>query len=283
MDVLIIGGSRFVGPYLVRRLLKNNHRVSLFNRGLISSEYKDVIFIKGDRNNGFSIKHKFDVVIDMCAYDGKQTEMAISQLDFKFFINIGTAASYKKTELFPLNETSSLGDWPLWGRYNKGKVDCERVLSKSGISFATIRPVYILGPHNYCNREYFIYSRIRQGISLVLPGNGQALVQFVFARDVADCIAMIAERKEDGAFNCAGDDLITLRGLVEEMGEVVGREPHLQFNQKTDGQKFDENEFPFANENLVCTNDKIKSLGIRFTPLLKGLKDDYVKHYSKTS
>src|SRR4030095_7050699 len=184
MDILIIGGSRFVGPLLVSLLEK--HSLTVFNRGRIPVEYpENVEFIKGDRDEMFNIDKKFDAVVDMCAYEGRQTKAAIEELDFSFFLHMSTAAVYRKSEIFPLNELSPIGEWPLWGEYNKGKVQCEKVLSESGLDYAAIRPVYILGPNNYAPRERFIYSRLRKGQEMILPGNGEALAQFVFAKDVA--------------------------------------------------------------------------------------------------
>lgn len=281
MDILVIGGSRFVGPLLVERLLRKKHRVTVFNRGFLQSHYKGVEFVQGDRDDGFRIKERFDAVIDMCAYTPRQTKTALEQIDSGFFVHMSTAAVYKKTEIFPLTEQSPIGDWPLWGDYNKGKVGCERVLEESGVRFAAIRPVYILGPKNYCDRERFIYSRIRAGVPLVIPGNGKALIQFVFAKDVAESIALVTEKKAKGAFNCAGDEAITLRGLVEEMGKIVGKTPLYRFNPERDGENFDDTEFPFANENFVCSNARLRKLGMEFTSLLKGLKEDYQNYYSK--
>lgn len=163
MKILIIGGSRFVGPYLID-MLQKDHEVTVFNRGTIQKEYpKHVKFLKGDRDSKFTIKEHFDVAIDMIAYTGPQIKNSIDHLNFDFFVNFGTAASYKKSGIFPLVEEFILGDWPVWGDYNKGKVDCENILKKSGIKFATLRPVFILGPHNYADREHFIYKRIKRG------------------------------------------------------------------------------------------------------------------------
>ena len=279
MNILIIGGSRFVGPLIIYKLIKNGHDITIFNRGKIKSNYENIKFIQGDRRNGFNIKNNFDVVIDTCAYNGLQTKQAITQLNFDYYLNFGTAASYKKTEIFPLTEDSELGDWSLWGSYNKGKVECEEVLENSNIKYATIRPVYILGKNNYVDREHFIFSRIKNKIPLILPGNGEAKIQFVFAEDVTNSIILLAEKKLEGAFNCCNDDIITLKNLVKEMGKIVGINPIIKFNLDADGESHDEKEFPFANENFYCSNKKLKSLGIKFTPLLKGLKEDYENYY----
>lgn len=280
MEVLIIGGSRFVGPLLTERLLAKDNKVTIFNRGKVSDDYPaGVTFIKGDRNKGFNLIQHFDVIVDMCAYNGAQTKTALDQLSFDFFIHFGSVASYKKSEIFPLTEDSPSGDWPLMGDYNKGKVECEEVLAASGKKHASIRPAYILGPNNYMNRENFIYSRISAGQPVMLPGNGQALVEFVFAKDVADIIVLLAEKRVEGAYNCSGDEKITLKGLVEEMAKIGGKEAVISYNPKADGADHNEDEFPFANENLISSSQKIKDLGFSFTLLVQGLREDFESYY----
>lgn len=283
MNILIIGGSRFVGPLVVDLLHTRKHKIIVLNRGTIEVKYPDEVrFVKGDRDKKFDLNEKFDAVIDMCAYVGVQTKKAITDLKFDYFLNFGTVASYKKTRVFPLTENSPIGDWPSFGEYNKGKVECERVLEKSGIAYGTIRPVYILGPKNYMDRENFIYSRIKKGIPLIIPGNGLGLTQYVFADEVAKVIVTLVEGKIRGAFNISGSEMISAVGLVEEMGKIVGKKPVITFNPENIEENFNEDEFPFDNENLVVSNDKIRKLDINFVPLVEGLRRDYRSFYSKS-
>ena len=73
-------------------------------------------------------------------------------------------------------------------------------------------------------------------------------------------------------------DLSLILDEIHKHDRKVG----LVFNPETDGERFDENEFPFANENMICSNEKIKKLGIKFTPLITGLETDYLNHYKKS-
>ena len=76
MDVLIIGGTRFLGLHLTEALLRGNQKVILFNRGTrrnIFPFYEDVEWIVGDRYDEDKFRslfkrRKFDLVIDTCAY-----------------------------------------------------------------------------------------------------------------------------------------------------------------------------------------------------------------------
>jgi nucleoside-diphosphate-sugar epimerase len=284
MKILIIGGSRFVGPHLIKQLLDHDHQLTVFNRGSLSTDYpKGVEYIQGDRNGGFGIKKKFDAVIDMCAYTGAQTEKALRELNFDYFLHFGTVAAYEKTEIFPLTEASPIGDWPSFGEYNKGKVECERMLGKSGINYGTLRPVYILGPKNYCDRENFIYSRIKRGQALVLPGNGLGLAQYVFVDEVAQTILKLVEGKANGAYNISGDQMITLLGLVLLMGNIVGKKPKIGYDPDAVGMNFKEENFPFDNENLIVSNSKIKEYGMKFISLDEGLHRDYKNYYASVT
>ncbi len=284
MNILIIGGSRFVGPYLVDLLVRKNHTVTVFNRGSISSVYPpSVRFIKGDRTDGFPIKEHFDAVVDMCAYTGVETTKAIQELHFKYFLHFSSVAAYQKTDIFPISEEAPVGDWPAFGDYNKGKVECERTLEKSGIEYGIIRPVYIMGPKNFCDRENFIYSRIKSGTPLVLPGDGLGVTQFVFVDEVAKSMVTLVEGSVEGPFNIAGDEPITVKGIVQMMGDVVGKEPIITYNPDAVGANYKEEDFPFDNETLIVTNDKIKKLGIQFIPLIEGLKRDYESFYKDTT
>ena len=269
-----------MGKYLVRRLVKKGHHITVFNRGTRKEDYPEgVDYIRGDRDKGFRIQEKFSAVVDMCAYRGEQTRRALAELTFDYFLHMSTAAVYKKSEVFPLSEESPIGSWPVWGAYNKEKVACEEVLQKSRIAYASLRPVYIFGSANYVDRERFLYHHLKNGKTIFLPGNGQALLQFVFAEEVAEALAMLAEQKITGIFNCGGDECITPRGLVEIMGRVIGKKPMVECNPYTDGANHLIEEFPFANENIFITNEKIKNLGVKFVSLYEGLKRDYERYY----
>ncbi|KKT58462.1 MAG: hypothetical protein UW52_C0059G0007, partial [Candidatus Gottesmanbacteria bacterium GW2011_GWA1_44_24b] len=84
---------------------------------------------------------------------------------------------------------------------------------------------------------------------MILPGNGLGLTQFVFVDEVALAITTLVENRAQGAFNIAGDQIISITGLVEEMGKIVGKEPIIQLNPDAIGLNFKEEEFPFDNEN----------------------------------
>src|ERR1700752_3199214 len=69
MQILIIGGTRFLGRHLVTAALARDHHVTLFNRGNHSS-HADVETIEGDRHTELhKLKgRRWDAVVDTCGH-----------------------------------------------------------------------------------------------------------------------------------------------------------------------------------------------------------------------
>lgn len=70
MKVLVIGGTKFIGPYLVRNLLELGHEVMVFHRGDSNNHLANVAEILGDRCNLSQFINQFkifnpDIVVDM--------------------------------------------------------------------------------------------------------------------------------------------------------------------------------------------------------------------------
>jgi len=74
MRILIIGGTNFIGPYLVRRLVGAGHDVAVFHRGQARADLPDLVrHITGDRRRIVDRRDEFlrfgpDVAVDMIAY-----------------------------------------------------------------------------------------------------------------------------------------------------------------------------------------------------------------------
>ena len=71
MKVLVIGGTGFIGPHVVRRLLDRGHDVAVFHRGKSKADLP-VEHVLGDRSAVPKIKA--DVVIDLILSSGKQAQ-----------------------------------------------------------------------------------------------------------------------------------------------------------------------------------------------------------------
>ena len=73
MRILVIGGTGFIGPHLVRRLSQMGHSVSVFHRGKTEADLP-AQSILGERRDLVAIRPKADVVIDLILSSGAQAE-----------------------------------------------------------------------------------------------------------------------------------------------------------------------------------------------------------------
>ena len=67
LSVLVLGGTGFIGPHIVREMLRRGHSVTLFNRGRTNSGlFPDIETIKGDRDSGLQglEGRSWDAVVD---------------------------------------------------------------------------------------------------------------------------------------------------------------------------------------------------------------------------
>ena len=55
----------------------------------------------------------------------------------------------------------------------QGKLDTEKLLTDKGVTFTSVRPVYIYGPLNYNPVEEWFFHRIKAGRPIPVPNSGK--------------------------------------------------------------------------------------------------------------
>ncbi len=267
--VLFIGGTKFIGAMLVDKFIEDNAEIYIFSRSEPKND--NVHFIQGDRNNiedieklKSSIKDMvFDLVYDMCCYTPSQAEAIIDILSphTKHLIFFSSAAVYAKTEHFPLNEGSKLGEHSSFGDYGTNKAAIEKIYTDAcdnyNIRLTIFRPHYILGVGDYFMRHQYLFSRIEKGLDIDLPGNGEALVQFAYAPDVASLFHSVPEKQSTqlDIVNIATKEMMTLVGVTQLFANAAkshGNVRNVDYEKYgLHEQSFYDNYFPFPNLNLV--------------------------------
>jgi nucleoside-diphosphate-sugar epimerase len=289
-SALIIGGSRFVGPELVHRLVARGLRVTVMNRGSRDTAFPHgVVRLRGDRNLRADLlkalsESQPDVVFDTCCYDAVQANLAVEVFGrVSRYVYVSTVSAYQEPTGFPIDEDAPLGSWPLWGEYGLRKAATDRALldayAASGFPVVIARPTYVLGPNNHVERDAFFVARLLQQIPIVLPGDGQTLVHVVFADEVAEAVARLSEvaGAEGKAFNVAGDRAVTLSSFVNICAHALGVEERIAFVDPAaygvSLTPYDATQLsPFANAHVVIDNSRLKrTTGLTFAPLAEKL------------
>lgn len=242
MKLLIIGGTGFLGRYLVDAALKHGHCVTVFNRGrnndILGSEVEKLV---GDRKEDLeALKgRQWDGAIDTCGLAPwevkKSAEMLASSVEHYTFIS--SISVYSKldepgidenTEVSVLSEeeieemkTDSTGE-ALYKYYGAAKYLCEQEAERAMPGrVLNVRPGLLVGAYDRSDRFTYWVRRIAMGGEVLCPGNPDAPVQFIDTSDIAEWIIRSCEKGVVGVFNATGPKYpLTLGVLLENIKET---------------------------------------------------------------
>jgi nucleoside-diphosphate-sugar epimerase len=228
MDILVMGGTRFVGRPLVERLLAAGHALTLFTRGNKPTP-AGVEHLTGDRSSAEGLQplegRRFDVIVDSSGRTLEDSRAVIERTGAPAhrFVYVSSAGVYADSELWPLDENSPTDP----ASRHAGKAETEAWLRSQGIAFTSFRPTYIVGPGNYNPVESWFFDRIVHGRPVPLPGDGSTITQLGHVSDLAAAMARCieVEAAANRIYNCTGRQGITFRGLVQAAARAAGVDP----------------------------------------------------------
>lgn len=224
MQLLMIGGTRFLGRAFVETALAHGHEVTIFTRGQTNpSLYADAEHLVGDRESDLSALEgrTWDAVVDTCGYSPEVVERSAALLSkaAAHYTFVSSISVYRDWPDQPVDESSPLkgpAEVDEDGGYGTGKAACERVVERyfPGRS-VHLRAGLIVGPYEDVGRlPYWLLAAARGG-PMLAPAPPDRTIQLVDSRDIAHFGLDLAEARRAGAFNVTspeGDH--TFRDLV---------------------------------------------------------------------
>jgi len=214
LRILILGGTRFLGPHLAEYALARGHTLTFFNRGRTNADVLPQIErIQGDRNGQLDgLKGRaWDAVIDTSGYVPRHVRLSAELLrpkvpHYVFISTVSVYASWASAndENSPVgkleDETVEKVDGATYGPL---KALCESAATGVyGAGHTTvIRPGLIVGPDDNTDRFTYWPARAARGGQLAAPGSPQDPVQVIDVRDLAEFTIHAIERRTAGVFN----------------------------------------------------------------------------------
>jgi len=236
MDVLVIGGTKFVGRALTDALLAKGHRVTHFNRGQSGpGVFPQVETFNGDRKTdlGNLPDRTWDAVVDTCGYRASDLRASAGYLKDRVghYLYISTISVYSDDNPPFVKETDNLSD-PIFTdeeitgeTYGPMKVATEVVVNEVlGDKATIVRPGVIVGPHDHTWRFTYWPHRFRQGGDVLVPDMPGKRVTSVDVRDLADFQVRLLEEKTPGVFNVDNSGL-TFGDLIAAASEGTDGHP----------------------------------------------------------
>ncbi|MCA9537901.1 MAG: NAD-dependent epimerase/dehydratase family protein [Myxococcales bacterium] len=251
--MLVIGGTRLIGPPVVRRLVERGHDVAVFSRGQTEVELPaGVARIVGDRESLGDFRQTFqqfapEVVVHQICFTEAQAKQAMEVFSglAKRLVVLSSCDVYRafgrvlQVEDGPVEPTPLTEDAPLRTRLypyrgmsgpglpddNYDKILVERtVLSEADLPATVLRLPMVYGPRDHRHRLYGYARRMADGRPAIVIGETASKWRTcrAFVHDVAHAIALAAEHGGRTIYNVADGRALTEKAWIETVGAVFG-------------------------------------------------------------
>ncbi len=254
MRILIIGGTRFIGPRVAEQLLAGGHEISLFHRGQTEAGLPaPVNHIYGDRRDLPSFKSQFkslapDLVVDMICYNEREASslmqtfegvagrvVVASSMDVYRAYGCLLGLEADPPEPMPFNEDSPLRTSRFPYRalakssddmaFDYDKIPVEQVvMSAAGLPGTVLRLPAVYGPGDH--RAFDHLKRMDDGRCAILLEEDHARWRWTrgYVDNVAAAIALaiLDDRAAGRIYNVGEPDAWTEAEWVRSISRAAG-------------------------------------------------------------
>jgi nucleoside-diphosphate-sugar epimerase len=237
--ILVFGGTRFVGPFLIRELTAAGHQVLLFHRGEhepeLPARHVHGDFAQFDRHLGALREFEPEVVIDMLAVRARDAQrvgafassarraVVLSSADvYRAFGRIWRSEPGPPYAV-PLTEDAPLRERVLDAEYDKLCV--EAALRELDMPVTVLRLTGVHGPGDFQHRLWSYVKRMDEGRPAILLDETLASWRWarVYVEDAAHATALAAttESAAGWTFNVAAETAMREAEWVGYIGRSV--------------------------------------------------------------
>jgi 2'-hydroxyisoflavone reductase len=241
LDLLVLGGTGFIGPHLVRHAVARGHRVTIFTRGRRDADLPaSVTRLIGDRNGqlGALEGKRWNAVIDDSATNPDWVRQSTTLLKdsverYLFTSSTGVYYPYLRRgldESSPIHYDAADPKDPSES-FGTRKAQCERqVVDVFGDRGLVVRPTYIVGPGDTTDRFPYWPVRLARGGDVLAPGKVDDPVQIIDVRDLAEFMVRLIEQNRNGVFNAVGPrNVLTAREFYAAAAKALDASARFTF------------------------------------------------------
>jgi len=235
LDILVLGGTGFIGPHLVRYAVSRGHNVTLFNRGRTNADlFPDLETLIGDRDNDLSALEgrTWDVALDLPATLPRWVRQSAQLLSgsvgqYAFVSTISVYADSSQAWADESAELATMEDPTNEDRagefYGAQKALAEQEAREAfGDNALIVRPGLIVGPGDLTDRWSYWPIRVDRGGDVLAPGDGSDSAQIIDARDLTAWMVRMVEAGQGGTYNATGPaQELSFRSMLSELQTVA--------------------------------------------------------------
>ena len=302
LDILVLGGTGFIGPHEINYARARGHNITMFNRGKTApGMFPDVEALIGDRDDQLdSLQGRdWDAVIDNSGFFPRHARLSAELLHGHVdqYMFVSSISAYGEELTLDDDEfTGAYGvmDDPtdesehIYGpNYGPRKALCEQEVTKVfGDKAINVRPGIITGTGDPTERLRHWLRRMVVGNEILVPGQDDLPVQYIDAADMCGwMVRMLEDGSGSGPYNAVGaKDPYRARPLLEGLIDATGSTSTLTWldwewirKETTEapsyGPWYGEGPIPFMQVN----NDRAMASGLTFRPIADTAKDMIAK------
>jgi nucleoside-diphosphate-sugar epimerase len=242
MRIIVIGGTHFMGPHVVRLL--TSHNVTVFHRG---TNCKDPAHVHGDRANLPRSLHG-DVVIDMICMSEADARISAAHFQRERMVVISSADVYRQYDGLlgrydgPPDSTPLREDAPLREHLHPYGGDYEKILVEEivrGPRTTILRLPAVYGPNDEQHRFAPWLKQMDGGAATIQIDVRQAGWRWTrgYSGNVAEAIVLAAldERAMGKTYNVGEPDAPTEEEWLQILGDAAGWRGRIERAENVEG------------------------------------------------
>ena len=225
--ILVVGGSGFVGRYVVNRLVADGRRVVVPTRRRGNAQHLHVLpsvdVVEADVNRPpelVRLLRHAGAVINLVGILDETGGETFARAHVELTKNV--IAACRSAGVARLVHMSALNADPAGSsRYLRSKGEAETAVAASGLDWTIFEPSVIFGRED---RFLNLFAKLMRVLPVMALACADAKFQPVFAGDVAECVvrALSLPATSGRKYPLCGPTAYTLRELVGYVGETVG-------------------------------------------------------------
>lgn len=290
MNILVIGGTRYMGVHLVNYLLGDGHKVTIATRGTTPDNFGNSINrLILDRTNPDSIAEvlsdrRFDVVYDSLAYSSNEIKYLHDVLKCNRYIETSTMSVYEDLyENITENDFDPVSyplKWCSRSDYEydeiKRQAECAIFQTFKHVPSVAVRFPYVIGEDDYTKRLYFYVEHIVKSISMLVD-NIDSQIAFINSSEAGKFLSWLAKSDYCGSINAGSYGNIALSEIIT----YVENKTSINAVYSDNGDPAPYNGAPSFSLDL----SRVESIGFRFSHLdswIYSLLDAYIEQAKRS-